>query len=435
MIKAVSLALVVCFSLPAALQAQTQSDEQQVCILKMNKDGANVAAAQAKLDQSCVKQYARGKIDLSSLTACVATDSDKLSDKKQTSVDDDAELCSTQTPAFAYAGAAAVNAAAQSGEKNLLSDLFGATFAGVAVCETAPELCKCQAKVLKKVEGIMATTAKVFQKCKKTALATAVDYHGIADCIEDSTLEDSIPAQRASEGRIAKTVAKMGDTIAKSCDEAGVSATAFSGACAGLSADTLRDCLARTAACRSCETATASDALNVNCDAFDDGIANASCSTSLIFKRAFVSSTYYQGALGGIAGADAKCQTLANGRSLGGTWVAWLSDSSTNARDRVSDVEYRLLDGSVIATHKADLLDGTLLHTINVNELGAVVTSTENPWTGTDDSGIATSDNCTGWTAAAVVKGSTGNSRSTAGWSSGSSTGCSFSQPLFCFEQ
>src|SRR3989344_6490978 len=48
-------------------------------------------------------------------------------------------------------------------------------------------------------------------------------------------------------------------------------------------------------------------------------------------KRAFVTSATYHGNLGGLAGGDAECQSLANAASLGGIWKAWLSDSSTNA--------------------------------------------------------------------------------------------------------
>ena len=47
-------------------------------------------------------------------------------------------------------------------------------------------------------------------------------------------------------------------------------------------------------------------------------------------KRVFVSSTSSSANLGGIAGADSTCQTLANTAGLGGsTWKAWLSVSGT----------------------------------------------------------------------------------------------------------
>ena len=48
---------------------------------------------------------------------------------------------------------------------------------------------------------------------------------------------------------------------------------------------------------------------------------------------AFVTSqSWAGGALGGLAGADAKCNAAAVAAGLGGTYVAWLSDSQNDAR-------------------------------------------------------------------------------------------------------
>ena len=50
-----------------------------------------------------------------------------------------------------------------------------------------------------------------------------------------------------------------------------------------------------------------------------------------------MTSSSWNGNLGGLSGADAKCQQAANATGLGGTWVAWLSDSTHNAKDRIPD--------------------------------------------------------------------------------------------------
>jgi hypothetical protein len=52
--------------------------------------------------------------------------------------------------------------------------------------------------------------------------------------------------------------------------------------------------------------------------------------------RVFVTSTIYMGYLGGLDGADAKCQSVANAAQLGGTFKAWLRDDTTAARDRLN---------------------------------------------------------------------------------------------------
>lgn len=44
----------------------------------------------------------------------------------------------------------------------------------------------------------------------------------------------------------------------------------------------------------------------------------------------FVTSETYQGDLGGISGANEKCQELACSAGLVGNYIAWLSDETSN---------------------------------------------------------------------------------------------------------
>lgn len=121
------------------------------------------------------------------------------------------------------------------------------------------------------------------------------------------------------------------------------------------------------------------------------------CFEHLPFLRVFVTSTGYNGALGGLSGADAKCQERAAAAGLGGSWTAWLSSSTVDAKDRVVDAEYRRLDGALVALDKADLLDGAIIDNITVNELGG--NSYPNVWTGTRADGTGNGDfNCGDWT-------------------------------------
>lgn len=68
------------------------------------------------------------------------------------------------------------------------------------------------------------------------------------------------------------------------------------------------------------------------------------------------------GDLGGLAGADAHCQTLATGAGAGSkTWRAYLSSNAglqggpVNARDRIGNGPWQNFKGTVIATNVADL--------------------------------------------------------------------------------
>jgi len=119
----------------------------------------------------------------------------------------------------------------------------------------------------------------------------------------------------------------------------------------------------------------------------------------------FVTSTTYSGNLGGLSGADSKCQARANAAGLSGTWVALLSSASVNAKDRILDIPYETISGKSIATSKADLFDGVISNPIDISELGTQINSGPNPniyedlvWTGTNADGVYSGKTCYSWT-------------------------------------
>ena len=115
----------------------------------------------------------------------------------------------------------------------------------------------------------------------------------------------------------------------------------------------------------------------------------------------FVTRETYNGALGGLDGADAKCQDAALTVNLPGTWVAWLSDDNTDARDRIRDGQYELIPPvrDIVAVDLADLTDGSLAAPIRVDE-DAFPNGTS-VWTGTQTDGTRTGSTCSGWTTVA----------------------------------
>jgi hypothetical protein len=156
--------------------------------------------------------------------------------------------------------------------------------------------------------------------------------------------------------------------------------------------------------------------------------------------QVFVTSAEYNGNLGGgIEGADAKCSSVASHVRLPGTWTAWLSAADgSNARARIPDGEYQLLDGTVVATNLGDLTDGTLSHPINIDENGSLLDGVP-VWTGSDANGFLEGDTCSGdsgsWRSSSDdKKGQVGNSAvNTAGWTSGGDSSCANRGHLYCF--
>jgi cysteine-rich repeat protein len=111
----------------------------------------------------------------------------------------------------------------------------------------------------------------------------------------------------------------------------------------------------------------------------DDGNMNNAdtCSNACkiqLTKFVFVTSITYTGNLGGLDGADAKCNARAAVAGIGGTYRAWLSDITGSPSTRMSKAggPYRLVNGTVVANNWADLTDGNLITAINLTELGTL---------------------------------------------------------------
>jgi len=173
-------------------------------------------------------------------------------------------------------------------------------------------------------------------------------------------------------------------------------------------------------------------------------LCNGTGACSLHAKRVFISSDNYSGDLGGLAGADLSCQTLATASSLNGTWKAWLSDSVNNVNDRFthSNYPYILIDETTkIADDWNSLTTLGLLSIIDKNEKNKTVASS-NVWTNTNNDGLAVYNNpifvCNDWNIKNKrILGVFGknNLYTTAQWSNFGPATCNTQRRLYCFEQ
>ncbi|GEM_PF-2127267 len=159
------------------------------------------------------------------------------------------------------------------------------------------------------------------------------------------------------------------------------------------------------------------------------------------YRRVFITSQNWHGDLGGVTGADAKCQAAAGSENLGGTWKAWISDSQTAATYRLghSAVPYKLLSGTTVADNWADLTDGNrLISGINIDESGKKGGGS-NIWTGTTLDGLYTGSSCNDWATPGVsIQGTVGNLGADSdggGWTAFTRSSCNNASKLYCFEQ
>lgn len=151
------------------------------------------------------------------------------------------------------------------------------------------------------------------------------------------------------------------------------------------------------------------------------------------YRRAFASSTTYTGNLGGIDGADAICQSLANKADLGGRWMAWLSSSKRSMNDFIArTANYKLLGSTPPIINATNLY--SLASAINRDEDGNSIASSS-AWTGTSASGSVDGTNtCSDWTSTSgsARVGSTAGTGST--WTYNATATCGNSYRIYCFE-
>lgn len=180
--------------------------------------------------------------------------------------------------------------------------------------------------------------------------------------------------------------------------------------------------------------------LIAGCSNSDDEGGDIGTLTVPTSVRVFVTSQAYQGNFGGRSGADQQCQELADVQGLTGVYRAWLSDLTGSPQDDPTwfraDIPYEMVDGTVIAANWDDLVDGMLITGILLTE-DATELRHVRVWTGTDETGGATSANCHDWeTNRGTVAAHIGfTDASDAAWTMSQVDSCSFMGHLYCFEQ
>jgi hypothetical protein len=180
----------------------------------------------------------------------------------------------------------------------------------------------------------------------------------------------------------------------------------------------------------------------------DAGMATISCPSGdsvikcpvVVAKMVFLTSTKHDGNLGGLAGADGICNSLAGQQGIGGAFKAWLSadNGSPSSRFTKSTVPYTLHDGTVIAVNYADLTDGSLASPINMDELGMSYPMVDGAvWSHTSRFGVRSAgEHCDNWTNGGAGTGFYGLSISTDfRWTEQANQPCFTNARLICFEQ
>ena len=110
-------------------------------------------------------------------------------------------------------------------------------------------------------------------------------------------------------------------------------------------------------------------------------------------NRIFLASTPFDGALGGVAAADATCAQLAESANLQGAFIAFLSAGGVDARDRLAGSRgWVRVDGAPVADTAQSLATGPIWFSPRLDELG---TDMGMVWV---HRGAPSANNCVNWT-------------------------------------
>lgn len=179
-----------------------------------------------------------------------------------------------------------------------------------------------------------------------------------------------------------------------------------------------------------------------------------------IRKLVFISSQLHTPDFGGIGGADAFCNHLAQQAALSGQFKAWLSNSYSSPHNRFTHatLPYYLVNGTLVANDWADLVDGDLHSPIDVTETGGTPLedtlsdcgmqwARPRVWSSTTSQGHAIDaidtpeHSCGAWGETPPSKTSSlgiGTTQSSSSeWSDlgGCSDSCNSLAPIYCFQQ
>ena len=193
--------------------------------------------------------------------------------------------------------------------------------------------------------------------CKVASCGDGYVLEGVEEC-DDGNMDDDDTC------RTDCTFAVCGDGVVQAgvevCDSLGANTVSCDADC---SVPECGDGLTNSAAGEECDDG--------NNEYTDNCYPTCKAPTMLIFAT----SERYYGNLGGVVGADAKCQALAGAAKLAGTFRAFLSTSLALPGERIiqSPGRYVLRNKVAVANNFSQLASGELLASINITEKGEEV--------------------------------------------------------------
>ena len=177
-----AVSFVGAFLVAGSAAAGSQSVQQRQCINAMGEQFQEVATAQRKHLDSCVREGIAGSV--TSIEACVAADlGGHVKAAKMQTLQVEQNKCGGESPDFGYTSGANTNQKAMGAELDLARNLFGDDFDTAFVKESVnPAAASCQRKVLRSAGSCSAKFISEFNQCATAIIATGGDEVDFVSC-------------------------------------------------------------------------------------------------------------------------------------------------------------------------------------------------------------------------------------------------------------
>ena len=261
--------LAVTMFLASSAFAQLDKDAQK-CIDGYNNKLRLVSAQAGKSARSCIKNANKGSVP--DADVCIVTNTDGKIAGKEAKVTDlyTAGKCTGTEPI--QQGAVAGNAAHRNGITDFAHELYGDP---VGPISTDKGDAKCLDKGIQRSTQAITEIIKAHRSCMKNGMkALTVFDEASADAVCGTF------AQIDSGGKAAGKLAKVTADVTANCGTttSGIAALydGLPGSCHA-TAGALAACLVQQSRCAACLILNEADGQDIDCDIFDDTVANASC--------------------------------------------------------------------------------------------------------------------------------------------------------------
>ncbi|HYC00759.1 MAG TPA: hypothetical protein VEC57_16620 [Candidatus Limnocylindrales bacterium] len=263
-----ALVAAILLGVVAPASAQLQDAGQQKCLLATSSAASKLAKTSAKEFARCLKSAASGTLAGCSAEDCVASDAGGKVDDALTKLREAAADSCRVAPDFGHRHPSFVGSVVVRETIGLLDDVLGPDLDAATVPKSEDaRAAACQGKAVKAVTKLGLSMSALYDACRKAAVKTATSADDLAGCLA------AIDAD--AQGKVDSALQSLAGAVAGTCEGVDL-ATVFAGSCAA--APDLAACVEERARCRACRRARGSDGLDVDCEIFDNGAADGTCS-------------------------------------------------------------------------------------------------------------------------------------------------------------